>query len=133
MIMDPSVPDLAVLLLVAVAMLAPFATPRIRAKVESGVRAEEEYTGIGWSSPLWRLSLISNFSPYRLALYDSFLVVATLSPRVVRYADIAILDVRRVGRISIVLKSGEAVTLFFPRDRRRIAEVFSDKNVEIVG
>ena len=123
--------DLAVIALLATAMLGAFVVPRMRTRAEKDTLVENEYTGIGWSSTLWKLSLISNFSPYRLTLYGDFLVVATLFRQKISYIDIAALDVRRTGRVSIILKNGDSVTLFLPGRKIDIAKEFSKKNISI--
>ena len=103
--MAPALVTVVICVLVGAVLFTPMLLARRRAPQERGlVPAFETYcSGRGTNLPM-----------YRLSIYDSFLVVAFLSPTVIPFAQVARTDVRGTAfgrRLHIETKRGAAYDL----------------------
>jgi len=108
-----------------------FVLPRIRAPIETGQKPSYEEVGVGWFIPILGMPAGSNFSPYRLSLYEKFFVISTITKHIGSYADIVWLKRGKLNQLSFMLTGDRKLTLLLPRDSTTIIDLFKAKGVPV--
>jgi hypothetical protein len=122
---------LLVLGAIAGIMSALFVLPRVRASFEKDHKPVYEEISIGWFIPILGMPAGSNFSPYRLSLYDNFFVISTITKNIFPYEEVVELKKGKLNQLSFLLADGKKLTLLLPKKSTRIIDFFKKKGVSV--
>ena len=126
---DPGIVTLAVVAVIGVVMGLAFALPNRRAPIEKDLTPAYQERCIVVFEGALGFRAGGNLPVWRVSLYDEFLVVSFLRQVVVRYDEIASIDMGGINRRAVRLKlhHNADAALLYVTDPARVIELINNK------